>query len=101
MVFRVAGLVERCQQESNRRPVRWDHQDEFLLENTIPFQLQPAVCHRRDERFSGLGVETPIYRTEQVKTSFDRHSRNAPGAVAVPVSVKVSEIVYPFQQFGV
>ena len=100
MVFRVVGPVERCQQESNRRPVRWDHQDKFLLENAIPFQLQPAVCHRCDEWFSGLGVEMSINRIEQAKTSCDRDPRNAPGTVAIPVSFQVSEIVYPFYQFG-
>ena len=42
-----------------------------------------------------------INRIEQAKTSFDRRPRNAPGAVAIPVSFQVSEIVYPFYQFGV
>ena len=41
-----------------------------------------------------------INRIEQAKTSCDRDPRNAPGTVAIPVSFQVSEIVYPFYQFG-
>ena len=41
-----------------------------------------------------------INRIEQAKTSFDRHPRNETGTVAIPVGFQVSEIVYPFYQFG-